>query len=76
MIPVSDNAGEGSSSSPNMYDEDDVVVVVECRICQEEDQVQAMEAPCSCNGTLKVGLSSTSSLLLSSNPVPKITNYL
>ncbi|XP_027917400.1 uncharacterized protein LOC114176529 isoform X1 [Vigna unguiculata] len=53
MIPVSDNAGEGSSSSPNMYDEDDVVVVVECRICQEEDQVQAMEAPCSCNGTLK-----------------------
>ncbi|KAG2409113.1 uncharacterized protein HKW66_Vig0039350 [Vigna angularis] len=52
MIPVSDNAGEGCCSSPNKYDDDDVVV--ECRICQEEDQVQAMEAPCSCNGTLKL----------------------
>ncbi|CAJ1939347.1 unnamed protein product [Sphenostylis stenocarpa] len=49
--PVSNNAGEGCSSSPNKYDDDDIVV--ECRICQEEDQVQAMEAPCSCNGTLK-----------------------
>lgn len=75
MIPVSNNAGEGCCSSPNKYDDDDDVVV-ECRICQEEDQVQAMEAPCSCNGTLKVGFSSTSSLLFSSNPVPKITNYL
>ncbi|KAI6699105.1 hypothetical protein NL676_019224 [Syzygium grande] len=28
-------------------------VVVECRICQEEDEVQAMESPCACNGTLK-----------------------
>ncbi|KAK7319814.1 hypothetical protein RJT34_04542 [Clitoria ternatea] len=31
----------------------DDVVFVECRICQEDDHVQAMEAPCSCNGTLK-----------------------
>lgn len=29
-------------------------VVVECRICQEEDEEHAMEAPCACNGTLKV----------------------
>ena len=28
--------------------------MAECRICQEEDDVLAMEAPCSCNGTLKV----------------------
>ncbi|KAF3451043.1 hypothetical protein FNV43_RR07132 [Rhamnella rubrinervis] len=27
--------------------------IVECRICQEEDEVHAMEAPCGCNGTLK-----------------------
>jgi len=76
VIPVSDNAGEGCSSSPNNYDDD---VVVECRICLEEDQVQAMEAPCSCNGTLKVSFfffSSTSSLLFSTNPLPRITNYL
>ncbi|XP_057781396.1 uncharacterized protein LOC130999776 isoform X2 [Salvia miltiorrhiza] len=25
----------------------------ECRICQEEDEEQDMEAPCACNGTLK-----------------------
>ncbi|KAK4751854.1 hypothetical protein SAY87_020652 [Trapa incisa] len=27
--------------------------VVECRICQEEDEVSSMESPCACNGTLK-----------------------
>ncbi|XP_011628752.1 E3 ubiquitin-protein ligase MARCH1 isoform X2 [Amborella trichopoda] len=27
--------------------------VIECRICQEEDELHAMEAPCACNGTLK-----------------------
>ncbi|WCJ41243.1 RING/FYVE/PHD zinc finger superfamily protein [Euphorbia peplus] len=27
--------------------------MVECRICQEEDDVFSMEAPCACNGTLK-----------------------
>ncbi|KAG4401130.1 hypothetical protein GLYMA_07G208100v4 [Glycine max] len=57
IIPVSDNGGKvcsSSSSSSSSNKDDDVVVVVECRICQEEDQAQAMEAPCSCNGTLKV----------------------
>ncbi|KAJ6433490.1 hypothetical protein OIU85_004291 [Salix viminalis] len=38
---------EGSSRSLKK------VEMVECRICQEEDEVLAMEAPCSCNGTLK-----------------------
>ncbi|XP_061373465.1 uncharacterized protein LOC133315808 [Gastrolobium bilobum] len=58
-IPVSENGGQGegcsssSSSSSNRDDDDVVVVVVECRICQEEDLLQAMEAPCSCKGTLK-----------------------
>lgn len=28
--------------------------IVECRVCQEEDDVLSMEAPCACNGTLKV----------------------
>ncbi|OVA00078.1 zinc finger protein [Macleaya cordata] len=27
--------------------------MIECRICQEEDEEQEMEAPCACNGTLK-----------------------
>ena len=26
----------------------------ECKICQEEDEEKDMEAPCACNGTLKV----------------------
>ncbi|MED6128316.1 hypothetical protein PIB30_096511 [Stylosanthes scabra] len=32
---------------------DAAALLVECRICQEEDHVHAMESPCSCNGTLK-----------------------
>ncbi|XP_064976449.1 uncharacterized protein LOC135618919 [Musa acuminata AAA Group] len=31
--------------------------VVECRICQEEGEERHMEAPCACNGTLKVSSS-------------------
>lgn len=57
-VSVSDiGGGQGcysSSSSSSSSNKDDVVVVEECRICQEEDQVQDMEVPCSCNGTLKV----------------------
>ena len=29
-------------------------VLVECRICQEDDDEACMEAPCSCKGSLKV----------------------
>ncbi|XP_015869247.2 uncharacterized protein LOC107406616 isoform X2 [Ziziphus jujuba] len=29
------------------------IEILECRICQEEDEIHAMEAPCACNGTLK-----------------------
>ncbi|POO02028.1 Zinc finger, RING/FYVE/PHD-type [Trema orientale] len=39
----------GGECSSNMATE-----IVECRVCQEEDQVYSMEAPCACNGTLKV----------------------
>lgn len=28
--------------------------LVECRICQDEDEDSSMEAPCSCSGSLKV----------------------
>lgn len=40
--------GEGSSKKSEKGE------MVECRICQEEDEEQEMEAPCACNGTLKV----------------------
>lgn len=36
---------------------DEEHVQVECRICQEEDFMDKLEAPCLCNGTLKVYIS-------------------
>lgn len=37
------------------YDEEaPLLSIAECRICQEEDSVVALETPCSCNGSLKV----------------------
>ncbi|XP_015944458.1 uncharacterized protein LOC107469595 [Arachis duranensis] len=55
--PEQEQACSSSNSSSSNYkrhdDDDDDDVVVECRICQEEDQIHSMEAPCSCNGTLK-----------------------
>lgn len=38
-------------------------VLVECRICQEEEDEAYMEAPCSCKGSLKVKRSITLILL-------------
>ncbi|KAJ9683595.1 hypothetical protein PVL29_019244 [Vitis rotundifolia] len=35
-------------------EEDGFSIKAECRICQEDDLVQNMEAPCACNGSLKV----------------------
>lgn len=39
---------EATSSSSS------TVLCSECRICQVEDSIDQMEAPCRCNGTLKV----------------------
>ncbi|KAL6325482.1 hypothetical protein AAG906_023327 [Vitis piasezkii] len=59
-------AGEGSSQQTaelnsswamdgySFSDEEDgFSIKTECRICQEDDHVQNMEAPCACNGSLK-----------------------
>lgn len=36
-------------------DEDEPLIqMAECRICQEEDQVSNLETPCACSGSLKV----------------------
>lgn len=64
------SSGEGSchhtpnpSTSVDMKDveehggvdeEEPLIQMVECRICQEEDSVQNLEIPCACNGSLKV----------------------
>ncbi|GAA0153726.1 ubiquitin-protein ligase [Lithospermum erythrorhizon] len=39
---------------PDEAGEDEPLLqTVECRICQEEDSIKNLEAPCSCNGSLK-----------------------
>ncbi|XP_074376011.1 uncharacterized protein LOC141717723 isoform X3 [Apium graveolens] len=53
----------GSSSFPIDIDEEEdnvaageeepLIQTVECRICQEEDSINNLEVPCSCNGSLK-----------------------
>lgn len=43
--------------------------VIECRICQEEGEEDAMDSPCACTGTLKV-----STLLCFSLP-PSLSPY-
>lgn len=35
-------------------EEEPLLQSVECRICQEEDTTKNLEAPCACNGSLKV----------------------
>lgn len=35
-------------------EEEPLIQTVECRICQEEDSIKNLEAPCTCSGSLKV----------------------
>ncbi|XP_020235229.1 uncharacterized protein LOC109815052 isoform X2 [Cajanus cajan] len=34
-------------------EEEDLIQMVECRICQEEDTLQNLDTPCACSGSLK-----------------------
>ncbi|KAE8665860.1 hypothetical protein F3Y22_tig00112523pilonHSYRG00020 [Hibiscus syriacus] len=34
-------------------EEEPLILTVECRICQDEDSIENLEAPCSCSGSLK-----------------------
>ncbi|TKY73378.1 E3 ubiquitin ligase SUD1 [Spatholobus suberectus] len=34
-------------------EEEDLIQMVECRICQEDDTLQNLDIPCACSGTLK-----------------------
>lgn len=38
----------------NGDEEEDLIQMLECRICQEDDTLQNLDIPCACNGTLKV----------------------
>jgi len=35
-------------------EEEPLIKVAECRICQEEDSIENLETPCACSGSLKV----------------------
>lgn len=35
-------------------EEEPLIQMVECRICQEEDSINNLEIPCACSGSLKV----------------------
>jgi hypothetical protein len=52
-------AGDGFSAGEGHVEVElgvgaDVKGVIECRICQEEGEENAMDSPCACTGTLKV----------------------
>ena len=40
------------TDAPN--EDDPLIQVAECRICQEEDSLNNLETPCACSGSLKV----------------------
>ena len=46
--PSEDCDGEGGD------EEEPLIQMAECRICQEEDGVSNLETPCACSGSLKV----------------------
>lgn len=54
-----DLASSSVNEEPREYyavadEEEPLLQSVECRICQEEDTTKNLEAPCACNGSLKV----------------------
>lgn len=54
-----ENAGD-----EEMGDDEPLLQVGECRICQEEDSLHNLETPCACSGSLKVCLFVTLVLML------------
>ncbi|RWW12369.1 hypothetical protein GW17_00023964 [Ensete ventricosum] len=51
------NADDTNNNKKKKKKENKGGEMIECRICQEEGDECDMEAPCACNGTLKVSLS-------------------
>lgn len=70
-VPMSSNkvtgkSGESSGSAhapaPVTVEDEPLIPSVECRICQEEDDIKNLDSPCACSGSLKVFIFSLSSL--------------
>ncbi|MBA0698933.1 hypothetical protein Goari_000611 [Gossypium aridum] len=60
--PLESGAGPSTEEKEKVKDnevfqgsneEDPLIQVAECRICQEEDSIKNLETPCACNGSLK-----------------------
>lgn len=45
---------ERIANSESSDEEEPLIQMAECRICQEEDSVENLETPCACSGSLKV----------------------
>lgn len=55
--PSSVGSTKGKEEEEERMDEDDeepLIQMAECRICQEEDHIKNLETPCACSGSLKV----------------------
>lgn len=56
-VPVPPAVGCGDEKGKNEMvvaeEEEPLIQLVECRICQEEDHVKNLETPCACSGSLK-----------------------
>lgn len=59
--PGPDTAGPSCSATDDKSleqdvgsDEEPLIQMAECRICQEEDSFNNLETPCACSGSLKV----------------------
>lgn len=49
------NVGEREEENEGLDGEDDSLIqIAECRICQDEDMIRKLETPCACCGSLKV----------------------
>lgn len=56
------------AEDPNHFsaseEEEPLIQTLECRICQEEDNIKNLEAPCACSGSLKVDILFLESLFI------------
>lgn len=50
---VGSDSGKGEDERMVPEEEEPLIQTVECRICQEEDDIKNLETPCTCSGSLK-----------------------
>ncbi|PKA47107.1 E3 ubiquitin-protein ligase MARCH6 [Apostasia shenzhenica] len=53
-VPLPSSGKDKEKDDQVVSEEDEPLIqLVECRICQEEDQIKNLETPCACSGSLK-----------------------